>query len=197
MAALGSRQVREALAALASGADPPAAGVASALACAAAAALVELTSRLAADRLKAEGVSAKAESAARLRSLAARAGESREELLAAADEDVRAYTRVMEATDGAARAAALANASEPPLAIAECAAEVAEGAAETGRAGAWAFTADAVVAGKLAAAAAESCAELVAVDLAGRGEDPRIARARAAADRARRASLGTGIPPPD
>ena len=197
MAALGSRQVREALAALASRAEPPAAGVASALACAAAASLVELTAGLAADRLTAERLSAKAPSAERLGALAHQAAELRERLLAAADEDAHAYAQVLEAKDGASRARALAKASEPPLAIAECAAQVAEAAAETARAGAWAFRADAVVAGELAAAAAVGCAELVAADLAGETADPRNARARAAAERAQRASGAAGDPPSD
>jgi formiminotetrahydrofolate cyclodeaminase len=92
------------------------------------------------------------------------------------------------APDGAARAQALVRASEPPLAIAECAADVAEAAAQIARAGAWGFTADAVVAGELAVAAARSGAELVAANLAGAADDPRTDRARAAADRAERAS---------
>ena len=184
---LGSRQVGDALDALASPAKPAAAGVASALACAAAAALVELTAGLAADRVAVESGAARAEAALRLRGLATRARELRRRLLAAADEDAHAYAEVTAARDGATRAQALARASEPPLAIAECAAEVAEAAAETARSGAWGFTADAIVAGELAVAAARGGAELVAANLAGAANDPRTDRARAAADRAERA----------
>jgi formiminotetrahydrofolate cyclodeaminase len=181
---LADRRVRETLAALASRAQPPAAGVASALAAAAAAALVELTAGLAADRTAAEHAGAEG----RLRALADRAGELREELLASADDDAQAYADVMDAQDAGARARALSRASDPPLAIAECAAEVAEAAAETALAGSWAFTADAVVASSLAMAAAQGGAELVGTNLAGRSYDPRLARARAAAERAERAS---------
>jgi formiminotetrahydrofolate cyclodeaminase len=196
MTSLGSRQVREALSALASRAEPPAAGVASALACAAAAALVELTAGLADERLSAEG-GAEAARADRLRELSEQAGGLRERLLSAADEDAQAYAQVTKARDGAAQARALAQASEPPLTVAECAAEVAEAAAETARAGAWAFRADAVVAAELASAAAVGGAELVATNLAGDTDDPRTVRARAAADRARRASRAAANPSGD
>jgi formiminotetrahydrofolate cyclodeaminase len=181
---LADRRVGDALAAMASRAKPPAAGVASALAAAAAAALVELTACLAADRMAAEDSDAPTGTAIRLRTLAHRAAELRERLLVAADDDARAYSRVMQAREGAARAGALEQAAEPPLAIAECAAEVAEAAAEIAGAGVWAFTADAVVARELAATAARSGAELVAVNLAAHRDDPRTARARAAAERA-------------
>jgi formiminotetrahydrofolate cyclodeaminase len=187
MPLLGSRPVGDALDGLASPAKPAAAGVASALGCAAAAALVELTAGLAADRIEAESGTTRPETA-RLRGLATRARELRGRLLAAADEDARAYSEVTGAPDGATRAQALDHASEPPLAIAECAAEVAEAAAETARAGAWGFTADAVVAGELAVAAARGGSQLVAANLAGASDDPRIERARTAADRAERAS---------
>jgi formiminotetrahydrofolate cyclodeaminase len=185
---LGSRQVGDALEAFASPAQPAAAGAASAFACAAAAALVELTAGLAADRVAGQGGAASAQAAVGLRGLAVSARELRGRLLAAADEDARAYSEVTAAPDGPARAQALARASEPPLEIAECAAAIAEAAAEITRAGAWGFTADAIVAGELATAAARSGAELVMANLAGDAHDPRTDRARAATDRAERAS---------
>jgi methenyltetrahydrofolate cyclohydrolase len=191
---LAEGSVRDALAALASPAKPPAAGVACAFACAAAAALVELTAGLAADRVAAEGPRAETPSEPRLRALASRAEQIRERVLVAAEADTRAYARVLEARDGAERARALAGASDPPLAIAECSAEVAEAAAETARAGAWAFSADAVVASRLAMAAAQGGAELVAANLAAHAGDPRTAQASAAADRAERASVAAGTP---
>ena len=184
MTGLTDRQVGEALDALASRAQPAAAGVASALACAAAAALVELTAGLAADRLAAESAGGPGGEASHLRALAGEAGQLRRRLLAAADEDADAYGRVLAARDPAARARALDQASEPPLAIAEVAAEVAEAAAETARAGTWAFRADAVVAAALAATAAGAGAELVGTNLAAAQGDPRLDRARAAAARA-------------
>jgi len=172
--------VRTALAAIADRAEPPAAGVACALTCAAAAALVELSAGLAADRLGGD-------EEARMRAHADRAGELRELLIAAADDDLAAYGAVRATEDPADRARALALASDPPLVIAESAAELAEAAAEVAAAGSWAFSADAVAAGKLAAAAATAAAGLVTANLADSSEDPRLAHARAAAERARRA----------
>jgi formiminotetrahydrofolate cyclodeaminase len=141
--------------------EPAAAGVACALTCATAAALVELTAGLAADRLEREGSG----SADRMRALGARAAELRAKALALADEDVAAYGRVRE-SEPDARPAALALAAEPPLAIAECATELAAAAAEVERAGSWPFTPDAVVAGKLAASAASGASRLAAANLA-------------------------------
>jgi formiminotetrahydrofolate cyclodeaminase len=194
VAELADRRMREALAALASRTQPPAAGVACALAGAAAAALVELTAGLAADRVAAEGGDAPAGAEPRLRALADRAGEIRERLLEAADADAQAYAQVTGARGAAGRARALGRASDPPLAIAECAAEVAEAAAEIARAGSWAFSADAIVASRLAMAAAQGGAELVAANLAAHAGDPRTGRARAAADRAQRASAAAATP---
>jgi formiminotetrahydrofolate cyclodeaminase len=186
MAELASRQVGEALAALASREQPPAAGVASALTAAAAAALVELSAGLAAKRLALEASDAETAAASRMRALSERAAELRARLLSAADEDVAAFSAVARADDPAGRANALADATGPPLLIAECSSEVAEAAAETVEAGDWEFRPDAVVAGELAAAAALCSAELVAANLSGEPEDPRTDRARAASDRARR-----------
>ena len=189
MAELARRQVRDALAALASRTESPAAGVASALAAATAAALVELTAGLAADRVGAESGDS-----ARLQSLAKKSSELRERLLAMADDDSRVYAQVTKAKDGADQARALDRATEPPLAIAECAADVAEAAEEVARAGTWAFRADAVVAGELAAAAAAAGGEMVATNVAGNEGDPRLGRAREAAERARRASDKASTP---
>ena len=189
MAELASRQVQEALAALASRTEPPAAGVASALAAATAASLVELTAGLASDRLGSEGGG----DPERLRAIAGEAATIRERLLAIADDDARTYAQVTEARSGADEARALERASGPPLAIAEAAAEVAEAAEETARAGTWAFRADAVVAGELAAAAAAAGAEMVSTNLADPG-DEQVQRARDAAERARRARDKTTNP---
>jgi formiminotetrahydrofolate cyclodeaminase len=188
MADLGSRSIEEALAALASPREPAAAGVASAFAAAAAAGVVELAAALAAQRIAAQDQGAGGEAAERIRALAQQAGKLRGRLLAAGDEDARAYARVISARKGREHDRALDRASDPPLAITEGAAAVAERAAEVADAGDWSFTADAVVAGELAAAAARGCAQLVEANLAGDPDDPRPARARAAADLAARAS---------
>ena len=183
MPGFDDRAVGEVLAELASPGASSAAGVATALTCAQAAALVELTAALAANRIASEDT----EAAARLQELGRRAGRSRERALSAANEDVAAYSRVKDADDASARAVALERASEPPLAVAEAAAEVAESGAEIAAAGDWPFTADAVVAAGLAAAAAAGALELVSANLGGR-DDPRLSRAREAAERARRAA---------
>jgi formiminotetrahydrofolate cyclodeaminase len=185
MAELGSRAIAEALDVLASPREPAAAGVASAITAAAAAGVVELAAGLAAKRVSEQGRNDEFE---RMRELAQQAGKLRARLLAAGDEDARAYAGVTKAREGHGRARALDRASDPPLAIAEGAAAVAERAAEVADAGDWSFTADAIVAGELAAAAARGCAHLVEANLAGEPGDPRPARARAAAELAERAS---------
>lgn len=187
MTEFADQRVGAALAAIAARAEPAAAGVASALTCAAAAALAELSAELAADRIAAErGAGDEAE--ARMRAHAGRARELRELLIAVADDDLDAYDAVRAARNAQERRQALALASDPPLAIAESAAELADAAAEIAAAGNWAFSADAVVAGKLAAAAARAGEELVVANLGGRADDPRVTRARTAAERAGRAA---------
>ncbi|MSO41511.1 MAG: hypothetical protein EXQ70_06405 [Solirubrobacterales bacterium] len=202
MTGISSRPGEEILAALASPDEPPAGGAASALASASAAALLELSAGLAAERLSADAPSAGSDEADRFVGLAARAGDLRRRLISAADDDVDAYGKVARAGDAAARADALVLASEPPLTIAECAAEVAEATAEVARAGAWSFRADAMVAGELALAGARGAAELVTVNLAaanvGAGpDDPRSVRARAAVDRAETAGRPAAPPTSD
>ena len=188
MAELGRRDLSDALAALASPAEPAAAGVASALSAAAAAGLVELAAALAAKKLVDGNPGTSDGAGDRMRELARQAGKLRERLLAAGDEDARTYAQVFKAHEGREQARALDRASDPPLAIAEGAAAVAERAAEVAEAGEWGFTADVVVAGELAAAAARGCAQLVETNLAGESGDSRPARARAAAELAERAS---------
>ena len=185
MAEVADRQIREILAELGSAGEPAAAGVATALSCAVAASLVELSAGLAAKRLAEDQEHLDPEAAARMGSLASRAGELRARLLEAADEDADAYARVARADDAEGRAAALAAAADPPLAIAECAADVAGAAAETAAATRdWAFGADAAVAADLAAAAARGAARLVQANLGASSDDPRVARALESAGRA-------------
>jgi formiminotetrahydrofolate cyclodeaminase len=188
MTDLGKNRLSEALAALASPHEPAAAGVASAVTAATAAGVLELAATLAARRIAEEDRGNGDGGADRMRDLAHQAEKLRGRLLAAADEDARAYARVINAGEGRERSRALDRASDPPLAIAEGAAAVAERAAEVAGAGNWTFTADALVASELAAAAARSSAQLVETNLAGEPGDPRQARARAAADLADRAN---------
>lgn len=183
MAEFASRRVREAFDALASRQERAAAGVACAMTGAMAAGLVELSSELAAGRLSDEGGAG----AERMREIARRCAELREELTTVADEDVAVYAEVGGAPQ-AERDEALSRASDPPMRVAEAAAEIAAAAAETVDAGDWPFSADARVAGGLAASAARGAAELVAANLGELPDDPRTDRARAAAERARRAS---------
>jgi len=186
MAGLADRRIDEALAVLASRDGPAAAGVATALACATAAALVELTAGLAAGRL-ADGAAPEPELVQRMRSLGAMACQLRVRLPAVADADAAAYARVLDAADPKARTDALALAAEPPLDVAEAAAELAEAAAEIAAAGDWPFRPDALAAGRLAAASAAAGATLVDANV-GDDADPLAERARAAAERARRAT---------
>ena len=95
MTDLGNKGIAEALADLASPREPAAAGVASAVSAATAAGVVELTATLAARRI-AEQDRGNGEGAAdRMRELAQQAEKLRGRLLVAADEDARAYARVI------------------------------------------------------------------------------------------------------
>ena len=191
MDGVADRKLREALAALASPQEPPAAGVAVALAGALAASQVELSASLAARRLGGDPERLDPEGAERMTVAAGRAGELRTQLLRAADEDVEAYGHIARAEDSGGKAEALAAAADPPLAIAEIGAELAEVAAETAASSAgWAFAADAAVAGELAAAVARGAARLVEANLDEDSGDPRLAGARDAAARATAATRG-------
>jgi formiminotetrahydrofolate cyclodeaminase len=83
---------------------------------------------------------------------------------------------------------AYARAAEPPLRIVEVATDVAELAVTVAEKGNPSLHADAVVAAVLAAAAARSAAELVAVNLTATDGDARVARARTLAGFAARAA---------
>jgi formiminotetrahydrofolate cyclodeaminase len=83
---------------------------------------------------------------------------------------------------------AYARAAEPPLKIAETAADVAELAVTVARNGEPSLRADAVVAAALAAAAARAAAELVAVNLTAAVDDERVTRARKLAGLAARSA---------
>jgi formiminotetrahydrofolate cyclodeaminase len=178
---------REFLDELASGDRTPGGGSVAALATALAAGLLATIARAsdAADWADARGIAAQAES---LRERAARL----------AEENAREYGAALGAwaesgaEAGARRDFALgqafARAAEPPLQIAEAAADVAQLAALVARDGDPSLRADAATAAALAAAAARAAAELVAVNLTASAGDERVVRARKEADEAARAA---------
>lgn len=163
------------LAAVAERTPAPGGGAAAAAGCALGAALAEMAARFA-DR---------DDDAARAAALCA-------EALRLGEADLTAYAPVLDAqrlpADDPERparlAAAKAGAAEVPLAIAEAAAQVAELARELARSGRPALAGDALAGADIAAGACRAAARLVAINLAGAREDPRVARARAAVARA-------------
>ncbi len=163
MSDLAESAVGELLAGLASAGDGRAAGVASALTCALAASLLELTAELAATRAAREGGAGEV----RMREIAERAGQFRRRLPEVADEDVAAYS-VVSAAAGPERTSALERASGPPREVADAATELSRLADEVVAAGDWPFTPDAVVAGRLADAAASSASKLISANQSSR-----------------------------
>ena len=159
-------------------ADPaPGAGPSLAWTCALAAALVEMVSAVA---LRKDGTDV--ESVGRRRE---RAAELREAALELADEDVTAYTAVLEVLrrreepgHGGRLRAALAAAADPPLAVVEIAAELSGMAADAAAEARGGVRGEAVTAVTLAEAVARAGAPLVDMNLASALGDPRRARAR-------------------
>jgi formiminotetrahydrofolate cyclodeaminase len=153
----------------------PGGGAGAAVGCALAAALAEMAARFAA-----------------LDDAAAQAAGLRARALTLADEDLTAYLPVLAAlrrpADDPGRAAALGAASsaaaEVPLAIAEAAGEVAALARDVAAAGKPGLRGDALAGADIAAGAARAAARLVEINLADTPDDPRLARARAAVERA-------------
>ncbi len=161
----------------------PGGGSSCACACALGAALVEMAAAIELRRTDSLLDGALPE---RLRAL-------RERSLALAEEELSSYVPVLEARrlpeDDPSRAsrlaAALEEASASPLAIAECAAEVAELGAEVTRLAAPAVRGDAGAGVTLAEAAAAAAARLVEINVGGAGGGHGAAdRARGAARRA-------------
>jgi formiminotetrahydrofolate cyclodeaminase len=127
----------------------PGGGAAAAWACALAAGLVEMAASFAEDA-----------------DAAGRARELRAELLMLAERDGEAYGAAMAARrEGGDAAAAMAAAAEPPLQIAEVAAEVAELAATMAVTGKSSLVGDALTGALLAEAAARAAARLAEMDL--------------------------------
>jgi formiminotetrahydrofolate cyclodeaminase len=162
----------------------PGGGSAAAVAGAMAAALVMLAARLSEDWEESRGATAQAEALqqrlAELAQIDADVYES--SLRALADRGELADVRRDHALGQA-----LSRAAEPPLAIAETAADVALLAVETGTRANPQLQADLDAATALAAAAAIAAARLVEVNLSARRDDPRVAKARMAAKTAMRA----------
>jgi formiminotetrahydrofolate cyclodeaminase len=161
----------------------PGAGTAAAVACALAAALVEMAARF--------------DPGGELNQAGARAAELRAEALELAERELCGYAPVLQALRlppgdgdrGQVLAAARSAASAAPLAIAGIGAEVAALGAKAAAGGSRHLTGDAVAAVLLAEGACRSAVGLVENNLAGSGEDPRLDHAaelarRAAASRA-------------
>lgn len=167
--------------------DPaPGGGSSAAIAAALAAALLEMSAGIELAREDApEEIPARAP---------ARAAELREQTLALADRDLSSYAPVLEALrlpagdpERSGRLeAALTEASQAPLAIAEAAAEAAELAARVTATSDPAVRGDALTGVLIAEAAATAAASLVEINLAGR-DDADLARARDARRRAQEA----------
>ena len=164
MSAVGEQNLSALLDAVASPSAAPAAGLVAAVVCAEAAALLELTATLAAARL---------DDGEPMRLLSKRARSFRSTSMAAAELEMTAYSGAIDAGD-------MGLAADAPLSIAETAAYVAEAAADVAGAGSWPFTPDAVSAVLLAGSAASVASLIVAANLSGVSDDPRLARANAA-----------------
>jgi formiminotetrahydrofolate cyclodeaminase len=160
----------ELLAEVAAATPAPGGGSSAAVACALAAALVEMSAG----------------------APHARAAALRARALELADQDLASYAPVLEAlrlpADDPAREervrAALSAASEAPLAVAEVGCEVAELAAEEARGGRRSLEGDATTAALLAEAATRAAARLVELNLAGVPDDSRLRTAGEYAARA-------------
>jgi methenyltetrahydrofolate cyclohydrolase len=164
---LGNQSVERFLEAVASDAPAPGGGSSSAVAAALAAALVEMSARLAG---RDEAV--------------ARAGELRREALKLADDELTSYAPVLVARSPEERAAALAAASEPPARVAELAADAAELGLDVAATSAPAVRGDALAGVVLAEAASTAAARLVEINV---GSGPLLERARRAERRALKA----------
>lgn len=175
-AGLAELPLAELLERIAAATPTPGGGSASAVACSLAAGLVEMAAGFAPD----EG------------STRARAAELRAHALALADRELRSYVPVLEAlrlpADDPRRPARLtearSSASEAPLQIAAVAAELAGLAAEIAHDGSPHLAGDAAAAALIAESACRAAAQLVRLNLADHGEDPRSDQADALAARA-------------
>lgn len=175
MSRLGDRSLSRLLDDVAAGTPAPAGGSSSAVACALAAALVEMTAGFADARVEAE----------RARELRARALELAQLELASYEPVLTAQRRPPgDPARGERLARALEEASATPLEIAEAAAEVARLGTAVAAASRPGLRGDAAAGAVLAEAAATAACALVEINLRERGEQEPVARARQARDRA-------------
>jgi formiminotetrahydrofolate cyclodeaminase len=119
------------------------------------------------------------------RTVAAQAEALRNRVALVAELNAEAYEAALQARgDDYELGRAYARAAEPPLQIAEAAADVAMLSVVVARCGDQSLRADAVTAAALAAGAARAAAELVAVNLTAASNDDRVLRARKLAEEA-------------
>jgi formiminotetrahydrofolate cyclodeaminase len=192
MEALADRSLGQLLDQVAAKTPAPGGGASSGIVCALAAGLVQMTAAFA---------MARAEGDERPGAIHERADALRTQALALAEEDLGAYTAVLEALrlpqDAPGRAervdAALSDATDTPLAIARAAGEVAALAAEMAHTSNVHVRGDALAAGLLADGACRAALQLVKLNLADRPDDPRLAEASKLAKRPWMAALPTVV----
>src|SRR3954447_2305869 len=175
---LSNQSLEEFLDAVGEDTPAPGGGTSSAMTTALAAALVEMSARLAAKGRESE------EPADDEESPATRARGLRTEALRLAEQELEAYAPVLEAETAADRTTALDAASEPPAQIAETAAEVAELGIEVAGSTSPAARGDALTGVFLAEAPPAAAARLVETNIS---SGPVFDRARQAAARASKA----------
>ena len=155
------------LAAIAARTPAPGGGAVCASSAALAAAVVEMAARFAEDTRT-----------------SARAARLRATLLSVPEEDAAAYSAVLAAADAGERAEALSAAADPPLRVAEAAAQLAELGARLAAGGKPSLRGDAVAGVLVAEASCRAAVELVRINLEQQAGDPRRDAADAAAERA-------------
>jgi methenyltetrahydrofolate cyclohydrolase len=190
VAELINQSLEEFLDAVGEDTPAPGGGTSSAMTTALAAALVEMSARIAAKNEGSEESAGDGEGVAERQSPAERARGLRAEALRLAGEELESYAPVLEAATPADRTTALDAASEPPAQIAEAAAEVAELGIEVAGSTSPAVRGDALTGVVLAEAAAAAAARLVETNIS---SGPVFDRARAAAERASKARASATV----
>jgi formiminotetrahydrofolate cyclodeaminase len=173
VADLGEQSLDDFLDSVGEDTPAPGGGTSSAITTALAAALVEMSARLASDDEAAEA-----------------AAGMRTEALRLAEEELTSYAPVLEAQTPADRTTALDGASEPPAQIAETAANVAELGVRIAGSSSPAVRGDALTGVVLAEAAAAAAARLVETNIT---TGPVFDRARGAAERASKARAAATV----
>ena len=168
--------LRELLERIASSEPVPGAGPSAALTCALAAALVEMVCAVSLRKEPSAALEARRERAAALRGHSCLLAERD---MAVYGEVLAARRRRGEPGGGEGLQRALAAAADPPLAIAEAAAEVTGLAADAYADAHGAVRGEALTAAVLAEAVVRACASIVTLNLGGAPSDPRRARAAA------------------